>query len=168
MKSPLGGLNKIGSNICCFKNNNTTFAIDAGIKFPDSEYFDLNYSFPNLEPIEKLDYLIITHGHEDHIGGIPKVIEKFPDVLIMTTPFNDHLVREKLIRYQMSANIEVINQGCEYQLSKDLSISFIHVNHSIPFTKGVHIQTRDSSILFVVTSKLRIMVYTKTRLISKN
>ena len=152
--TPLGGLNKIGSNICYFKSNKISFAIDAGIKFPDEDFFDINYSFPSLAPIESLDYLIITHGHEDHIGGIPKVVEKFPDVTILTTAFNDYLIKDKLTRYQTNAKIEVIDEGLDYKLSKDLSISFIHVNHSIPFTKGIHIQSRDTSILFISDFKI--------------
>ena len=108
---PLGGLSKIGSNICCFNVDDVTFAIDAGIRFPDTEHFDLNYSLPNLESIQKIDYLLITHCHEDHIGGVHKVIEEFPSAIIITTPFNDYLVKEKLHKNQTAAKVEVIEEG---------------------------------------------------------
>jgi ribonuclease J len=151
---PLGGLNKIGSNICCFKTKNHTIAIDAGIRFPDTEHFDLNFTLPNLSVIESLDYIIITHGHEDHIGGIAKVIEKFPSATIITTRFNDHLVREKLNKYQTGGKIITIPSETPYEIGKNLQFEFIHVNHSIPFTKGVHIETRDSSVLFISDFKI--------------
>ena len=151
---PLGGLSKIGSNICCFKVGGLTFAIDAGVRFPDTDHFDLNYSLPNLDSVEKLDYLLITHSHEDHIGGVHKVIEHFPSAVIITTRFNDYLVKEKLSKNQITAKIEVIDEHTKYTLCKDLSIEFVHVNHSIPFTKGVHIEARDTSILFISDFKI--------------
>ena len=151
---PLGGLYKIGSNICLFKIGNTTIAIDAGIKFPDSEYFDLNYSMPNLDLITKIDYIIITHGHEDHIGGISKVIQKFPNAIILTTRFNDYLVIEKLKKDNLTCKLEVVEENVPYVIQKDVSLQFIHVNHSIPFTKGVHLETRDCSILFISDFKI--------------
>ena len=151
---PLGGLNKIGSNICCFKTKKITFAIDAGIKFPDTDHFDLNYTLPNISIIDQLDYLLITHSHEDHIGGVAKVVEQFPDTIIITTPFNDHLVREKLAKNQIAAKIETIPSDTTYSLSKETKLEFIHVNHSIPHTKGIHLEFRDTSILFMSDFKI--------------
>jgi ribonuclease J len=136
---PVGGIGQIGSNMTLIQGQNDTVLIDAGILFPYEDFFDINYLIPDLSTIPKPSHLIISHGHEDHIGAISHVIKLFPEIKILASPFTAALIRKKL---EFNHSPHPITEYRHFdQLSfKDFTIDPIHVNHSIPETHGLLIK----------------------------
>jgi len=135
---PVGGVGQIGSNMTLVQHGGISILIDAGILFPYEDFFDIDYLIPDLSSIEKLDYLVITHGHEDHIGAVYNVIEKFPEIKIHAPRFAAGLIRKKLEFNQRPYPINVVNPNSPLEFG-DLKIHYIEVNHSIPDTFGLYL-----------------------------
>ncbi|MFA6237280.1 MAG: ribonuclease J [Bacteriovorax sp.] len=136
---PVGGIGQIGSNMTLIQGENDTVLIDAGILFPYEDFFDIDYLIPDLSTIPVPSHLIITHGHEDHIGAVLHVIRQFPRIKVLASPFTAALIRKKL---EFNHNPYPITEYKQYdQLGfKDFTIDPIHVNHSIPETHGLLIR----------------------------
>jgi len=94
--TPVGGVGQIGSNITLVQGKHDTILIDAGILFPYEDFFDIDYLIPDLNTIPEPSHLIITHGHEDHIGAVLHVVKKFPNIKVFASPFATELIRKKL------------------------------------------------------------------------
>ena len=133
---PVGGIGQIGSNMTLIQGENDTILIDAGILFPYEDFFDINYLIPDLEGIPTPSHLVITHGHEDHIGAVYHVIKKFPQIKILASPFTAGLIRKKLEFNHMPFPITEYRHHDQLGF-KDFTIDPIHVNHSIPETVGL-------------------------------
>lgn len=133
---PLGGLKQIGSNMVEFIAPNTRIVLDCGILFPDDDSFDINYLIPDYRDMEAPDALVISHGHEDHIGAIKHFVAKFPNVPIHAPPFAIELIRLKLREEHLTAKIHPYGANDEIAF-KDFVIHPIAVNHSIPDTYGL-------------------------------
>lgn len=136
---PVGGIGQIGSNMTLIQGENDTVLIDAGILFPYEDFFDIDYLIPDLSSIATPTHLVITHGHEDHIGAVLHVIKQFPNIKVLASPFTAALIRKKL---EFNHNPYPITEYRHYdQLGfKDFTIDPIHVNHSIPETHGLLIR----------------------------
>ena len=161
---PFGGLEKIGSNISLIEYQDKIVAIDCGIQFPQDDLLGIRYLFPNISEIEKIDALIITHGHEDHIGGIIQFLRQFPNCPVYCSSFSKELILGKLAYKKMSANFEHYLPGDTLFLD-DLEIKTIPVNHSIPETQGLHFTNskKEFSLLFMSDFKIeRDSSYEKT------
>ncbi|MBR1862743.1 MAG: ribonuclease J [Ruminococcus sp.] len=142
---PLGGLNEIGKNFTVIECSNDMFVIDCGLAFPDSEMLGVDIVIPDFtyieKNIEKLRGVVITHGHEDHIGGLPYFLKKF-NVPVYATRLTIGLIEGKLREHDLlgSAKLNVvvprqtIRMGC-------MAVEFITVNHSIPDSVGMAIHT---------------------------
>lgn len=139
--TPLGGLGQIGSNMILLESLSKKIIIDAGILFPYERFFDINYLIPDYRELEGVETLVITHGHEDHIGAISHLVRQFPQIDIHAPAFAKKLILNK-------------NPGLKIQEYKeshildfeDFEIHPVHVNHSIPDTFGFFIfdkQTED-------------------------
>jgi ribonuclease J len=135
--TPLGGLGQIGSNMMLLESERERFIIDCGILFPYENFFDINYLIPDFEHIGPIDFIFITHGHEDHIGALPHLVVKFPKAPIYAPPFAAKLIENKLEDVE-HGKIIVYKDKDEFKF-KDFNISPIRVNHSIPDTYGVYI-----------------------------
>lgn len=120
-----------------FRCGDTHIILDCGILFPDDDVFDINYLIPDSGDIETPDALIISHGHEDHIGAITHFVERFPQVPIHAPPFAIELIRLKLREKNLTAKIIPYGKNDEVCF-KDFTISPIAVNHSIPDTYGLY------------------------------
>ncbi|MBC7713831.1 MAG: ribonuclease J [Rhizobacter sp.] len=148
---PVGGVGQIGSNMTLIQGDNDTILIDAGILFPYEDFFDIDYLIPDMSQIPEPSHLVITHGHEDHIGAVLHVVKKFPKIKVLASPFTAGLIRKKLdfAHHQ--------HQIVEYrhfdQLGfKDFTIDPIHVNHSIPETVGLLIKdTKEQIGIFFIS-----------------
>ncbi len=144
-----GGLGNIGGNMIEFTIQKSRFIIDCGILFPNNDCFGINYIIPNLSTIREPENLVITHGHEDHIGAITHFVEKFPTVQIWAPPFASMLIKSKLKGRNLKAKINtyIDNQKIEME---DITLHPIRVEHSIPDTFAILAVNKklDLSILY--------------------
>ena len=135
--TPLGGVAEIGSNMMLVETPNDCFIIDCGILFPDDNLFDIRYLIPDFNYIKRTpSHIIITHGHEDHIGAITHLINKFPQIELWAPPFSADLIRHKFEYIKMSHPISVYKEN-DYVSLTDIDVHPVHVNHSIPETFGL-------------------------------
>lgn len=141
----LGGLNEIGKNVTVFECQNDMFILDCGMAFPDAEMPGVDLVIPDFSYIEKnadkIKGLVITHGHEDHIGSIPYLLRKV-NVPIYGTALTIGLLNGKLKEHNLlnKANLNVVKPGSKIKLGC-MEIEFIRVNHSIPDAVGVAINS---------------------------
>ncbi|MBO5211306.1 MAG: ribonuclease J [Clostridia bacterium] len=133
---PLGGLGEIGKNITLYEYDGDMFLVDCGMSFPDEDMPGIDIVIPDftyvLENRDKIKGLVVTHGHEDHIGAIPYLLRNF-NVPIYATRLTIGLIEGKLREHKLleSANLNVVKAGSIVKLGK-FTVEFIHVNHSIP------------------------------------
>ncbi len=133
---PLGGLGEIGKNITLYEYDGDMFLVDCGMSFPDEDMPGIDIVIPDftyvLENKDKIKGLVVTHGHEDHIGAIPYLLRHF-NVPIYATRLTIGLIEGKLKEHKLfeSANLNVVKAGSVVNLGK-FTVEFIHVNHSIP------------------------------------
>lgn len=139
---PYGGLGEIGSNMVAFSTAQGTVIVDAGILFPNEDVFEINYLIPNFEEIDKSKevHILITHGHEDHIGAIHHVIKAFPEADIYCPKFAAGLIRNKLQRRNITKHLEIYRDGMSLELI-GLNFELVQLNHSIPDTFGIVVTT---------------------------
>ena len=141
----LGGLNEIGKNITLFEYGDDAFLIDCGMAFPDDEMLGVDIVLPDFTYVEKnrdrIKGIVLTHGHEDHIGGLPYLLKQmnFP---IYGTKLTLALVDSKLREHGLSGKVRlnVVEPGGVIQFGA-VSVEFIHVNHSIPDAVALGIKT---------------------------
>ena len=141
----LGGLNEIGKNITLFECENDMIILDCGMTFPDGEMLGVDLVIPDFSYIEKnqdkLRGMVITHGHEDHIGAVPYFLKQL-NCPIYGTPLTIGLIGSKLKEHNLKhkANMNTVKPGQRIKLGC-MEIEFIHVNHSIPDAVGVAIHS---------------------------
>ncbi len=152
---PVGGVGQIGSNMTLVQGDNDIILIDAGILFPYEDFFDIDYLIPDLDSIPTPSHLVITHGHEDHIGAVLHVVKKFPKIKILASPFTAGLIRKKL---EFNHHPYPVTEYKHYdQLGfHDFTIDPIHVNHSIPETVGLLIKDAAEEVGFFFISDFKI------------
>ncbi len=142
---PIGGLNEIGKNMTCIECGQDMFIIDCGMAFPDPDMLGVDLVLPDYTYVEKnidrLRGIVITHGHEDHIGGVPFFLKRF-NVPIYGTRLAIGLIEGKLkehgllgrAKLNVVAPKQMIKMGC-------MAVEMIHVNHSIPDAVGLAVHT---------------------------
>lgn len=152
---PLGGLRQIGSNMISVTHGSDHILIDAGILFPYEDVFNINYLIPQFHHIQTPTHLIITHGHEDHIGAITHVLERFPQIQLWATPFTAELIRRKLEHKKLSHQINIFNENKVFEF-KNFNIHPIHMNHSIPETMGLFFGDKSFNDSFFYASDFKV------------
>jgi ribonuclease J len=141
---PIGGVEEIGSNMTMIRGIDEDIIIDCGMLFPYEDSFDINYLIPDFSLLDPARFknIIITHGHEDHIGGLGHLLKEFPELTVWVTPFTLHLIQRKLEEHKISMNYQVYIPGQELSF-KNVDVTPVHVNHSIPETSGMIIRSKD-------------------------
>ena len=132
---PLGGLDQIGMNITAFEYNNDIIVVDCGLAFPEDDMLGIDLVIPDTayleDNIDRVRGFVITHGHEDHIGAVPYVLQKVP-VPIYGTKLTMALIEGKLSEHEMleTTKRHVVSFGEEVRFGEIL-VEFIKTNHSI-------------------------------------
>ncbi len=149
--TPLGGLGEIGKNITLYECGNDMFLVDCGMTFPDEEMPGIDIVIPDFTYVvknaDKIKGLVVTHGHEDHIGAIPYLLKEF-NVPIYGTALTLGLIEGKLKEHHLldSAKLNVVKPGDVITLGC-FKVEFIHVNHSIPDAVAVAVTTPSGIIV---------------------
>lgn len=142
----LGGLGEIGKNLYVIEYNQKLFIVDAGVMFPDESLLGISHVIPNFEYLQenqdKIEGLFITHGHEDHIGAIPYLLQRVNIPKIYASGIAVDLIENKLSEYKNInlPRIEVYKSHYTYKFG-DVSVEFIRLNHSIPDSHGIVFRT---------------------------
>ena len=142
---PLGGLGEIGKNMTVLEYGNDSIVVDCGMGFPDEDMYGIDVVLPDITYLKnnasRIRGIILTHGHEDHIGAAPYVLREL-DVPIYTTPLTAALVELKLEEHDLLRNSQIFTKkaGSVFRLGV-FTIEFIHVNHSIPDSVALAIKT---------------------------
>ena len=133
---PLGGLLEIGKNITVFEYGNDIVIVDCGLAFPEDEMLGVDLVIPDFSYLEKnkdrIRGLVITHGHEDHIGAIPYLLKQL-NIPIYATKLTTGLIKNKLEEHKLLRKTKIItvNQGQTITLGR-MKVEFIRSSHSIP------------------------------------
>ncbi|OEH85964.1 ribonuclease J [Desulfuribacillus stibiiarsenatis] len=149
---PLGGVGEIGKNMFLFQYKDEIVIVDAGLKFPDEEMLGIDIVIPDftylIENKDKIKGLVITHGHEDHIGGVPYLLKNL-SLPIYGTKLTIGLVENKLKEHHLleTAQLNVVKSTATIQLGNYFNIELFHVNHSIPDSVGLVIQTPEGIVV---------------------
>ncbi len=142
---PLGGLGEIGKNMTVYEFGGDMIIVDCGMGFPDEDMYGIDVVLPDITYLKsnrnRIRGMIITHGHEDHIGAVPYVLKEL-DVPIYTTPLTAAMIELKLEENELLYNSQIFTKkaGSVFKLGM-FTIEFIHVNHSIPDAVALAIKT---------------------------
>ena len=148
---PLGGLGEIGKNITVYEYKDDIVIVDCGMAFPDEETPGIDIVIPDFSYLvknrDKIRGLVVTHGHEDHIGAIPYLLNNI-NVPIYATRLTVGLIEGKLREHRnlASAKLNEVKPGQTLQFGA-ISVEFIHVNHSIPDAVGFAIKTPAGTVV---------------------
>jgi len=141
----LGGLNEIGKNLTVYEYGGDIIIVDCGLGFPDDDMYGVDIVIPDITYLVKnqtrIRGIVLTHGHEDHIGALPYVMRDI-NAPVYATPLTAGLIQIKLTEHGLMDKTELIVQKPGDKISLGcFKVEFIHVNHSIPDTVALAIKT---------------------------
>ncbi len=149
----LGGLGEVGKNTYCFETERSIILVDAGVRFPEANLPGVDYVIPDYTYLRinraKVKALFITHGHEDHIGGIPFLVRSIHVPVIYAPRLAAALIRHKLEDNRIKDPINIVEYGPDdvFKIGEDFTVSFFRVTHSIPDAFGICIDTKQGRIV---------------------
>lgn len=148
--TPLGGLGEIGRNMTVFEYEGKLLVVDCGVLFPEEHQPGVDLILPDFEPIKhRLDDIVgvvLTHGHEDHIGAVPYLLRLKPDIPLVGSGLTLALVEAKLKEHRIKAFSLTVKEGQRERLAP-FDLEFVAVNHSIPDALAVAIRTPAGLVL---------------------
>ena len=156
---PLGGLGEVGKNMMAYEYGEEILVVDAGLMFPDNDMLGIDYIIPDFDYLvknqKKVRGIVITHGHEDHTGAIPHLLEKV-NAPIYATPLTRGLIEVKLAKNGLAkhAQLRTVHAGESVQIGC-FKVEFFHVSHSIPDSVGLGIDTPAGLIVHIERLQIR-------------
>jgi len=147
----LGGLGEVGKNMYCLVHDNEIIIIDAGVIFPEGELLGIDYVIPDYTYLKqnehKIKALFITHGHEDHIGGIPFLLQTVNIPYIYAPNQAIGLIKKKLKEKNIQHNKLFVYQTNDKFNFKHFNVSFFSTTHSIPDSHGIAVKTPNGTVV---------------------
>ena len=147
---PLGGLGEIGRNMTVVEHRDQLLVIDCGVLFPDEHHPGIDLILPDFEYLEgrlaDVQALVLTHGHEDHIGAVPYLLRLRPDLPVVGSTLTLALVEAKLKEHRITPVLRVVREGERLQFG-EFDCEFVAVNHSIPDALAVAVRTGGGTLL---------------------
>ncbi len=148
----LGGLNEVGKNMYCIEHENELIIIDAGVKFAEDGLPGIDYVIPDYTYLvrnqKKIRGLFITHGHEDHIGGIPFLLQVVSVPFIYATPLAAAMIRRKLEEKRLTNQTTIVEIQSDSSIkTRFFNVGFFKTNHSIPESIGIVINTPNGRVV---------------------
>ncbi|GAA1468643.1 ribonuclease J [Microbacterium thalassium] len=148
--TPLGGLGEVGRNMTVFEFDGKLLIVDCGVLFPEEHQPGVDLILPDFEPIkDRLDDIVgvvLTHGHEDHIGAVPYLLRMKRDIPLLGSGLTLALTEAKLKEHRIKPYTLTVAEGQHEQLG-DFGLEFVAVNHSIPDALAVMIRTPAGTVL---------------------
>lgn len=147
---PLGGHGEVGRNMTVFEINGKILIIDCGVLFPEDTQPGVDLILPDIEQLQDrlddIEAIVLTHGHEDHIGGVPYLLRMRPDIPILGSKLTLALIEAKLKEHRIKPYTLTVVEGDTEQIGP-FECSFIAVNHSIPDALAVHVRCKAGTLL---------------------
>lgn len=149
---PIGGLEEVGKNAMIFEYENDIVVVDMGFQFPEDELFGVDYIIPDIQYLvqrkERIRGILITHGHLDHIGGLPYVLPELGFPTIYGSALSLGLVQKQLEEHKLMKHckFKVVDNKQSYQLGQ-MQAEFFRVNHSIPDAMGIYLRSPAGNIV---------------------
>ncbi len=148
--TPLGGLGEVGRNMTVLELDGKLLLVDCGVLFPDDNHPGVDLILPDIDLIiDRLDdvvALVLTHGHEDHIGAVPFLLRSRPDIPLVGSELTLAFVEEKLKEHRITPFSLQVEEGQVEELGP-FECEFVAVNHSIPDALAVMIRTTAGTVL---------------------
>jgi ribonuclease J len=147
---PLGGVGEIGRNCTVFEINDQILIVDCGVLFPEESQPGVDLILPDLgyltDKLDRIAGLVLTHGHEDHIGGIPYLLKMRPDIPIYGSKLTIAFIQEKLAEHRLTAKVQVVSEGMKSSIGA-FECEYVAVNHSIPDALAIIIRSKAGVVL---------------------
>ncbi|MBI4023304.1 RNase J family beta-CASP ribonuclease [Candidatus Berkelbacteria bacterium] len=153
---PLGGLGEVGMNMTCFEYGNDMILVDAGGLFPSERMPGIDLVIPDityvLENSHKLRAMFLTHGHEDHIAGLPYILPRLPEVPVYALPLTKALVEAKFKEFNIQRSLTLVRTGQTYTHGV-FTVDLFNLTHTIADTMGLAIHTPEGLVAYTTDWK---------------
>ncbi|MGI8888840.1 MAG: ribonuclease J, partial [Nocardioidaceae bacterium] len=155
---PLGGLGEVGRNMAVLEHRGRLLIIDCGVLFPDENQPGVDLILPDFEPIrdrlDQVEAVVLTHGHEDHIGAVPYLLRERPDIPLVGSKLTLALLDAKLREHRLTRSPKYeVKEGQRLEFGP-FDLEFLAVNHSIPDALAVAVRTEAGLLLHTGDFKL--------------
>jgi ribonuclease J len=146
----LGGLGEVGRNMTVLETQGRLLLIDCGVLFPEDHHPGIDLILPDFEyldgRLDQVEAIVLTHGHEDHIGAVPFLLKRKPDIPLLGSQLTLALVEAKLREHRITPYSLTVKEGTRERLGV-FDLEFVAVNHSIPDALAVMVRTRAGTLL---------------------
>src|SRR5918911_4679442 len=149
---PLGGLGEIGKNMMVLEYEDRILVVDVGLRFPTAEMVGIDLVLPDFSylrsRVDDIEAIVVTHGHEDHVGALPWVLRELsPDIPVYGGPLTTAMARSKLDEHRLrEVDVNDVRDGERFELGP-FDVELVHLTHSIPDSCGVVLHTDLGTVL---------------------
>ena len=154
---PLGGLGEVGRNCNVLEYRGKLVVVDCGVLFPEESQPGVDLILPDIDylkdRVKDIEAIVLTHGHEDHIGAVPYLLKLRPDIPVIGSQLTIAFIEAKLQEHRIRAHSHVVVEG-DVEKVGPFEMEFIAVNHSIPDALAVFVRTAEGNILITGDFKM--------------